>query len=325
MNEGDRINRGNQENRPNQIRRKSPFWSLAGPLLGFLAIQGGVQMLLQLVIEIPYAMNGYMDAVQGGTQLTFQELMESYMQSMQPALEAVARHQVEIAAAASLCTIILTGILFARDRRMEKACGVFVPEKASFRKYWTVFVFGIAGCIGATCLMAMIQLAFYDDQYQQSAQMMYSASIPVQIIGLGIVIPVAEELMFRGVLYKRFRERQGFWYSALCSAILFAFMHSNATQMMYSFLLGVFLCYIYEKFGSFKAPVSLHIILNTGSVAFTELGVFAWIGADPMRMAGAVILGAFVCSVMFVLIQRMDGQINPGNTGADQNRTDMFR
>ena len=64
MNEGDRINRENQGNRPNQIRRKSPFWSLAGPLFGFLAIQGGVQMLIQLVIEMPYAMNGYMEVMQ---------------------------------------------------------------------------------------------------------------------------------------------------------------------------------------------------------------------------------------------------------------------
>lgn len=325
MNEGDRMTRVNQVDKPGQIRRKSPFWSLAGPLFGFLAIQGGVQMLLQLVIEMPYAMNGYMEAIQGKSQMTFQELMESYLQSMEPALEAVARHQVEIAAAASLCTMILTGILFVRDRRLEKVCGIVLPEKAPLRKYWTVLVFGIAGSIAATCLMAMVQLAFYDDQYQQSAQIIYSAGIAVQILGLGIVIPVAEELMFRGVLYKRFRERQGFWYSAVCSSILFAFMHSNTTQMIYAFLLGLFLCYIYEKFGSFKAPVFLHVILNTGSVVFTELGVFTWIAGEPMRMAGAVIFGAFVCSVMFVLIQRMEGKVNSGYTDRDRDRMDMFR
>ena len=130
MNEGDRMTRVNQVDKPGQIRRKSPFWSLAGPLFGFLAIQGGVQMLIQLVIEMPYAMNGYMEVMQSGSQTTFQELMESYLQSMEPALEAVARHQVEIAAAASLCTMILTGILFVRDRHLEKVCGIVLPEKA---------------------------------------------------------------------------------------------------------------------------------------------------------------------------------------------------
>ena len=120
--------------------------------------------------------------------------------------------------------------------------------------------------------MAMVQLAFYDEQYQQAAQITYSAGFLVQIIGLGIVIPIAEELMFRGILYKRFRERQGFWYSALWSALLFSFIHSNTTQMIYAFLLGVLLSYLYEKFGSFRAPVVLHILLNTGSVVFYGAG-----------------------------------------------------
>ena len=129
--------------------------------------------------------------------------------------------------------------------------------------------------------------------------------------------------MFRGILYKRFRERQGFWYSALWSSLLFSFMHSNTTQMIYTFLLGVLLAYLYEKFGSFRAPVVLHILLNTGSVVFTELGVFGWLAGSPVRMAGAVISGAFLCSVMFVLIQRMPVRIKT-QQNTDDDRTDMF-
>ena len=172
--------------------------------------------------------------------------------------------------------------------------------------------------------MAMVQLAFYDEQYQQTAQITYSAGLLVQIIGLGIVTPVAEELMFRGVLHKRFRERQGFWYSALWSSLLFSFMHSNTTQMVYTFLLGVLLSYLYEKFGSFKAPLVLHILLNTGSVVFTELGVFRYLAGSPARMAGAVIAGAFLCSVMFVVIQRMPVRIENRLNTNDTDRHDMF-
>ena len=43
----------------NQIYRKSPFWSLAGPMLGYLAIQFAVQFAAQLVIEMPYVMRAY--------------------------------------------------------------------------------------------------------------------------------------------------------------------------------------------------------------------------------------------------------------------------
>ena len=310
----------------NQIYRKSPSWSLAGPLLGYLAIQFGVQFAAQFVIEMPYVMRAYAEVLRGSSDAvpSMQELLNSYMQALEPAFEAIARYQVEIMMLSALGTIVLTGILFARDRKLEQKAGVVLPERASLSKYWTVVILGISGCIAATCLMAMVQLAFYDEQYQQAAQITYSAGFLVQIIGLGIVIPIAEELMFRGILYKRFRERQGFWYSALWSALLFSFIHSNTTQMIYAFLLGVLLSYLYEKFGSFRAPVVLHILLNTGSVVFTELGVFRWIAGSPVRMAGAVIAGAFLCSVMFVVIQRMPVRIETHQNTDDTDRNDMF-
>lgn len=309
----------------NQIYRKSPFWSLTGPFLGYLGIQFAVQFIAQSVLEMPYLVRAYAEIIRSGgdTVPSMQEIWNSYIQALEPAFEAIARYQVEIVTLSALATIILTGILFARDRKLEQKARIMLPERAPISKYWSVVVFGIAGCIAATCLMAMIQLAFYDEQYQQTAQITYSAGFLMQIIGLGVVIPVAEELMFRGILYKRFRERQGFWYSALWSSLLFSFMHSNTTQMIYTFLLGVLLAYLYEKFGSFRAPVVLHILLNTGSVVFTELGVFGWLAGSPVRMAGAVISGAFLCSVMFVLIQRMPVRIKT-QQNTDDDRTDMF-
>ena len=309
----------------NQIYRKSPLWSLTGPFLGYLGIQFAVQFIAQSVLEMPYLVRAYAEIIRSGrdTVPSMQEIWNSYIQALEPAFEAIARYQVEIVTLSALATIILTGILFARDRKLEQKARIMLPERAPISKYWSVVVFGIAGCIAATCLMAMIQLAFYDEQYQQTAQITYSAGFLMQIIGLGVVIPVAEELMFRGILYKRFRERQGFWYSALWSSLLFSFMHSNTTQMIYTFLLGVLLAYLYEKFGSFRAPVVLHILLNTGSVVFTELGVFGWLAGSPVRMAGAVISGAFLCSVMFVLIQRMPVRIKM-QQNTDDDRTNMF-
>ena len=134
---------------------------------------------------------------------------------------------------------------------------------------------------------------------------MYTAGLPMQLLILGIVVPVAEEMMFRGILFKRFRERQGFWYSAVCSSVFFAFMHASTTQTIYALLLGLMLSYLYEKFRTIKAPVILHIVMNMGAVFLTETGGFQWIASDPVRMAAAAIGGAFLCSVAFVLLQRM--------------------
>ena len=293
----------------NQIQRKSPFWSLAGPLLIYMGIQLAVQTAVYLVISMPYILQAYAGVMKGETLPTMEEWFRTCMEALEPAIEILAAHQVEIAGVTALVTFVLTIPLFLKDRKLEKMCGIPAVGKVPLQGYGLIVLFGAAGCIAATCLMAMAQLVIYDPKYQQTAEVMYAAGIPLQILYLGIVIPVGEELMFRGILFKRFRERQGFWYSAICSSIFFAFMHTNTIQTVYAFLLGLMLSYLYEKFGSFKAPALLHIVMNTGSVLVTELGGFNWIGADPMRMAAATIGGAFICSVVFVMIQRMPGTV----------------
>lgn len=297
----------------NQVYRKYPFWSLAGPLLGFLAIQGAVRFAIQFIIEIPYIMQAYagiMENASAGMALSMQDVADAYIKSMEPAFQIIYSYQVEIAAAASLSTVILTGILFFRDRKLEKKAGAAPVVKVHAGKYWTLALFGLVGSVAATCLMTMMQAVFYDSSYQEMSADVYSTPFVIQIICLGFVIPLAEELMFRGILYKRYRERQNFWYSAICSSVLFSFMHVSITQMLYTFLLGLMLAYVYEKFGSFSAPFVLHVFFNLGSIIFTETGLFILLASDPLILAGAVIGGTFICSIIFVGIQRTAGPVN---------------
>ena len=94
----------------NQIQRKSPFWSLAGPLLAYLAIQWTVQLVIILVISFPYMMSAYADLMQSGAErvISMQEITDEYVAAMEPAFEAVVQYQVEIAGATALGTLVLT-------------------------------------------------------------------------------------------------------------------------------------------------------------------------------------------------------------------------
>lgn len=310
----------------NHIRRKSPFWSLAGPLLAYWAIQVGVQFVIELLVEVPYMMRASMEMLQNGTAagMTFEEIMRAYLEAVSPALELLLRYQVEIVGLSALCTFPLTIILFKKDRKLERDCGIAPPFRVPVSNYWTIAVMGLVGSIGVTCLATMFQAVFYDAQYQQSTQEIYASPFALQLIALGVVVPLAEELMFRGIMFRRYRENQGFFYSALWSSLFFSFMHTNGTQMIYTFFLGVLLCYLYDRFGSFKAPAALHIAVNTGSVVFTQIGLFRWLSEGAERMSGAVIVSAFICSAMFVLIQRIE---RPEEKPPEEKKDplDMFR
>ncbi len=287
----------------NQIQRKNPFWSLMGPLLGYLGIRWIVEFCAEFVITFPYMMGAYRDLVRESGYPAMQDVMSAYMDAMQPAYEIVAKYSLVITTLASLASMIMTVILFRRDRKAERRCGIEIKQ-AGFSRYWILVLFGVAGGIAAECLMMMAQFAFYDPESVQETLISGAVSLPLEVIALGIIIPISEELMFRGILFKRFRERQSFAYSMVCTAILYAFMHSGGIQIVYSFLLGMLLAYVYEKFGSLKAPVLLHIVFNICSVLFLQAGLFTYFLSEPMQMAAVVIVGALVCSLLFLSMQK---------------------
>ena len=306
----------------NQMRRKSPFWSLAAPILIYMGVRLAVEVVGILVISFPYLMDASEQLL--AQQQTVEQFTQQYWALMEPAMNQVFRYSTEIAGAAVLVTIPVNAFFFSRDRKLEKVCGVEVPERAPLRKYWAVVVFGLAVSIAATCFFAMVELAFYSGESQSSTLITYTPPFAVRLLVLGIVVPVAEELMFRGVLFRRFLENRSFWYAAVWSSLFFVLMHQDGAQMVYAMLLGLFLCYVYQKFGSLKAPVVLHVTANCSSLIYTEAGVFRWIGAAPVRMAGAVIIGAFICSVMYVQIQRTGGPVQKEKESDTTNPGDMF-
>ncbi|CUX20635.1 CPBP family intramembrane glutamic endopeptidase [Clostridium sp. C105KSO13] len=301
------------------------FWRLAGPILLYWAIDFFAKFVIEMIVLAPY-MGEIMSKSLTAESMTQQEIMELALKSGEKAMEIVQRYQVEILGIAALVTIPLTLTLFLKDRKREKLLQLPLNKKAGVASYPLVIVLGGAVCIGMSCLSIMTNLAFISDGYQTATDTFYSAEIPAQIVVLGIIIPLAEELMFRGILYRRYREKQTLLRAALYSTLLFSITHGNIVQFLYSFLLGMILAYVYEKYGSFKAPAALHITANIVSLTLTNTGGFAWLAVQPVRMAAATVASAFIGSVMFVLIQKIDEKPEDMKP-ADKNEItpDMFR
>lgn len=92
-----------------------------------------------------------------------------------------------------------------------------------------------------------------------------SGTIP-QFIALGIVTvllaPIAEELLFRGVLYPAVKQR-GYPRAALWgTSALFAAIHFNVAIFVPLLLLAVLLVWLYEKTDNLLAPIAAHVAFN---------------------------------------------------------------
>lgn len=289
----------------NKNPESKQFWRLAGPILLFWVIEFAARFLIEVVVLVPH-MGEIMDYRLFSSGMTQDDIMSLVLKNGEKVAGILQQYQIEILGGVALFTIPLTLTLFLMDRKREKTLLLPENKKAGIWSYSAILAFGVAVCIGMSCLSIMTNLALMSDNYQIASTAFYSASIPVQVIVLGIIIPLTEELMFRGVLFKRYREQGSFLRAALYSSLLFSITHGNMVQLLYSFVLGMFLAYVYEKYGSFKAPAVLHITANMVSVILTNTGGFNWLTANPVRMGIASIASAFIGSVMFVFIQKIN-------------------
>ena len=107
-----------------------------------------------------------------------------------------------------------------------------------------LLVFAVAYNIGVSCLSYMVQLVSGNSSFQNTSAIFYNSKFWLQIVGLSILVPILEVLLFRGIIYKRMRTKTPFLRAAMFSAILFSFMHSNAIQMVNALVLGLVLAYV---------------------------------------------------------------------------------
>lgn len=95
-----------------------------------------------------------------------------------------------------------------------------------------------------------------------------------------IVAPVAEELVFRGLLYRSIRDRLGVWPGAIISGIAFGLIHFTATGTLLDRLslqltmmvTGVGLALIYERRGTIVADIAGHAAFNLLAVIAISAG-----------------------------------------------------
>ena len=312
----------------NKAPGKNRFWYLFGTFLIYWGVEFVGAMIASLVLVI-VSVPEVIQSVTWTDSMTNEEFTQAAVQMQTALMDMVARYQVQMLAAAALLTIPVLSALYRRDRKQEALQHLPVNKKAPLSQYIWTLLLGIVVCIGGNVLIVMTNLAFVSESYQNTSAVFYAPGFAVQVVCLGLIMPVSEELLFRGLLFKRCRALMGFLPAALSISILFGFSHGNLVQFLYAMGLGMLLAYVCEKYGSLKAPILLHVTANLTSLIITETGLLDWLCTAFLRLAVAVVSCAFLGAVMFVLIQRIDekpeGTDQTGDSGNTPLTRDMFR
>jgi membrane protease YdiL (CAAX protease family) len=83
----------------------------------------------------------------------------------------------------------------------------------------------------------------------------------------GVVVPVIEELIFRGVIYKGLRAKMPAVIAVSVTSLLFAVVHVEPWSFLPIFIMSFLLCYSLEKTKSIAVPIVIHSINNLASIS----------------------------------------------------------
>ncbi len=141
------------------------------------------------------------------------------------------------------------------------------------------------------------------DKYSELAQYITGGDIILSLLAVGIIGPVFEEILFRGLIFGELRKITRVRAALFIQAVLFGIYHLDIIQGSYAFLIGILLGYVYYRSNSIVAPMIVHATINTTSVILSRVvpggGLDEWSAAI---VAASVIL--FIASSAFILISR---------------------
>lgn len=272
------------------------IWEIFSPLLLHMVVSFVVEMILISVYYMQH-MPELLELLESEKEITEQIAEMAY---------SVYQYAVEMTAVAALATIPFLIWMTRRDLKKDRAAGIVPNKKAPLSKYILVAGISIPVSLGLNNILTLSNLAAYSEAYQETAQALYTPSLPVQILCVGIIIPIMEEYIFRGVIYKRMRRYATARRAIFSSAIFFGLYHGNSVQMIYGTLCGLLLAYLYEKFGSIKAPILAHMLMNIVACLLTDVNGFTWMFSRPIRMAVITIACAALASTVFLGIRKID-------------------
>lgn len=90
----------------------------------------------------------------------------------------------------------------------------------------------------------------------------------VTLVGAGMLAPIAEEMFFRGLIFRWFRSRFSLWPAVLASSAIFALGHADSIGVVASsFVLGLLLAALYDRSRSLWLTIAVHGVNNSLAVA----------------------------------------------------------
>lgn len=179
----------------------------------------------------------------------------------------VAAHSRQIGVCMDGVSALLCAVIFAKLYKREKVRPISHVvkrrnDKRLLKDLACLLGFSVSAALFLNLLFARLGIIGLSGAYQEVADVQYSVPVALGLLNYGLLQPLEEELVFRGLVYGRMRRFFPPGLSIPVSALVFGACHGNIVQMLYGFFMGCILAWAFEKYKSLKAPLIVHSAVN---------------------------------------------------------------
>ena len=197
------------------------------------------------------------------------------------------------------------------DRMPQGACGEAMSGER-FRARGDQLIAAAAGILAASVFLnlflAGVGAVHADAAAADASAQAGRVSLPLGILIYGVLSPLAEETVFRGITLQRLyllchekkNGKTAFLLAAGLSSLLFGIYHGSLVQGLYAAAMGFLFCLFLALGGNLFSLIILHGGVNVMTLFLSQSGTFR--RASASVMAGA--FGIAVCCGGYVLFSR---------------------
>ncbi|MFV0527717.1 MAG: HAD hydrolase-like protein [Lachnospiraceae bacterium] len=255
--------------RPKVLRVLGALWEILYPILIILAANVAAANIVYMVLVI-YTGNMNLDILE---------------------------YQMPILGLTAVCNIAcMVPILKWEQGRIPRAVGSKKFGGLKLRNMAAILIFAAASSQVINYLLTLSGIDRIFTEYSELSATVFDNPLPLLLLVIGVLGPVSEELVFRGLVFTRMKKYMSPGKAILLSSLLFGLYHMNVVQFIYATCLGILMAALYEREKSLLAPMLYHIAANIWSVLFSYFG-------DTLSgvAGGGVILVLLVVEVVITL------------------------
>lgn len=171
---------------------------------------------------------------------------------------------------------IVFGLLYYFFVYRKKKGTVRIKEGLCLKNTVTICVMAVAGQGVSLLIITLINLVSpksIENYVRLTSNMDFSKSNPVLIIYTAcIMAPIAEELLFRGMVYTSLRKGFSIVWATIFTAVIFSAYHMNIVQFIYIIPFGIASCLIYERTQTIFSVMLFHLVYNSSTFVLQAAG-----------------------------------------------------